>query len=201
MIDRFGDLIRDSIQDSIRAKDAVLQDQGLLGAMAAVAADWVSALRKGHKLLFFGNGGSAADAQHLAAEFVGRFQIERTPLPALALTTNTSALTGIGNDYGYENLFARQIQALGNPGDVAVGLTTSGTSANVVKGLSAAKAKGLVTVALTGRNASALREFSQYCLCVPADSTPRIQECHIMIGHILTMICEKEICSSSAAHG
>ena len=186
-------LITDSIQDSIRVKQTLLHDKDLLNLIATVADEWVRALRQGHKLLLFGNGGSAADAQHIAAEFVGRFQMERTPLPALALTVNTSAVTGIGNDYGYESLFARQIEALGNAGDVAVGITTSGKSPNVLKGLAAAKAKGLVTVALTGRNGSLLQEVSRYCICVPDDATPRIQESHILIGHILSMLSEKEL--------
>jgi D-sedoheptulose 7-phosphate isomerase len=153
----------------------------------------VKALTNGHKLLLFGNGGSAADAQHIAAEFVGRFQMERTPLPALALTVNTSALTGIGNDYDYVNVFSRQVEALGQAGDVAVGITTSGKSPNVIKGLAAAKAKGLVTVGLTGKFGTMLQEVSKYCLCVPSDQTPRIQESHILIGHIVSQITELEM--------
>jgi D-sedoheptulose 7-phosphate isomerase len=119
--------------------------------------------------------------------------MERASLPALALTVNTSALTGIGNDYGYENVFSRQIEALGSSGDVAVGFSTSGKSPNVLKGLAAAKAKGLVTVALTGNFGSMLQEVSQYCLCVPSNQTPRIQECHILIGHIISQITEMEL--------
>jgi D-sedoheptulose 7-phosphate isomerase len=158
-----------------------------------VSKQFVSALREGHKILLFGNGGSAADAQHIAAEFVGRFQMERTPLPALALTTNTSALTGIGNDYGYENVFCRQVEALGREGDIAVGISTSGTSPNVLKALAAAQAKGLVAVALTGRDGKLLKDVARYCICVPTDSTPRIQEAHILIGHILSQIVELEL--------
>jgi D-sedoheptulose 7-phosphate isomerase len=185
-------LIATSIQESIRAKQALLAAQPVLDLIAAVAEEFVLALRHGHKILLFGNGGSAADAQHIAAEFVGRFQMERTPLAALALTTNTSALTGIGNDYGYENVFARQVEALGMEGDVAVGISTSGQSPNVLKALVAAKAKGLVTVALAGKDGSQLREVSRFCICVPADTTPRIQESHILIGHILSQIVEME---------
>ena len=178
-------LIITSIQDSIKVKQALLEDKHLLAQIADVIKEFVSALGNGHKILLFGNGGSAADSQHIAAEFVGRFQMERTPLPALALTVNTSALTGIGNDYAYENVFSRQIEALGSAGDVAVGFSTSGKSANVIKALAAAKAKGLVTVALTGKFGSLLQEVSRYCLCVPSDQTPRIQESHILIGHII----------------
>jgi len=186
-------LITTSIQDSIKVKQALLGDKNLLAQIADVIKEFVFALSSGHKILLFGNGGSAADSQHIAAEFVGRFQMERTPLPALALTVNTSALTGIGNDYAYENVFSRQIEALGLAGDVAVGFSTSGKSANVIKALAVAKAKGLVTVALTGKFGSLLQEVSCYCLCVPSDQTPRIQESHILIGHIISQVTELEL--------
>jgi D-sedoheptulose 7-phosphate isomerase len=186
-------LITSSIQESLKVKQTLLDDSDLQSLIATVSKQFVSALRQGHKILLFGNGGSAADAQHIAAEFVGRFQMERTPLPALALTTNTSALTGIGNDYGYENVFARQVEALGREGDIAVGISTSGTSPNVLKALATAQAKGLVTVALAGRDGKLLKEVARYCICVPADSTPRIQEAHILIGHILSQIVELEL--------
>jgi D-sedoheptulose 7-phosphate isomerase len=186
-------LIVNSIEESIKVKQALLGDKHLLSQIAAVTREFVTALGSGHKVLLFGNGGSAADSQHIAAEFVGRFQMERTPLPALALTVNTSALTGIGNDYAYENVFSRQIEALGSAGDVAVGITTSGKSPNVIKALAVAKAKGLVTVALTGQFGSMLEEVSRYCLCVPSDQTPRIQESHILIGHIVSQLTELEL--------
>lgn len=186
-------LIAGSIQESLKVKQALLDNTDIQNLIATVSKQFVSALRRGHKILLFGNGGSAADAQHIAAEFVGRFQMERTPLPALALTTNTSALTGIGNDYGYENVFARQVEALGGEGDIAVGISTSGTSPNVLKALAAAQAKGLVTVVLTGRDGKRLKEVARYCICVPADSTPRIQEAHILIGHILSQTAELEL--------
>jgi D-sedoheptulose 7-phosphate isomerase len=186
-------LITSSIEDSIRVKQTVLADKQLLKQINDVIGAFVTALSSGHKLLLFGNGGSAADAQHIAAEFVGRFQMERTPLPALALTVNTSALTGIGNDYDYVNVFSRQVEALGQAGDVAVGITTSGKSPNVINGLAAAKAKGLVTVGLTGKFGDMLREVSTHCLCVPSDQTPRIQESHILIGHIVSQVTELEM--------
>jgi D-sedoheptulose 7-phosphate isomerase len=186
-------LIAGSLQESLKVKQALLDDTDLQGLIATVSKQFVAALSQGHKILLFGNGGSAADAQHLAAEFVGRFQMERTPLPALALTTNTSTLTAVGNDYGYENVFVRQVEALGREGDIAVGISTSGTSPNVLKALAAAQAKGLVTVALTGREGKKLKEMVRYCICVPADSTPRIQEAHILIGHILSQITEMEL--------
>ncbi len=182
-----------SIEESLAVKQALLKDKRLVSLIAEVAGEFVSCLRGGHKILLFGNGGSAAEAQHIAAEFVGRFQAERPPLPALALTANTSSLTGISNDYQFENLFARQLEALGSKGDVAVGITTSGRSPNVLKGLAAAKRKGLTTVGLTGTNGDMLRECAQYCICVPAASTARIQEAHILIGHILCEITESEV--------
>jgi len=186
-------IIVTSIQESIKVKQALLEDKHLLNQIADVVKEFVVALSHGHKILLFGNGGSAADAQHIAAEFVGRFQMERTPLPALALTVNTSALTGIGNDYAYENVFSRQIEALGSTSDVAVGISTSGKSPNVLKALAAAKARGLVTVALTGKFGDMLKEVSRYCLCVPSGETPRIQESHILIGHIISQITEMEL--------
>ena len=182
-----------SIEESIKAQQALLEDKPLLAQIAGVVREFVNALGHGHKILLFGNGGSAADAQHIAAEFVGRFQMERTPLPALALTVNTSTLTGIGNDYGYENVFARQVEALGAPGDVAVGISTSGKSANVLRALAAAKARGLVTVALTGKFSDLMREAAQYCLSMPSSDTPRIQESHILIGHIISQRTEREL--------
>jgi D-sedoheptulose 7-phosphate isomerase len=186
-------LITTSIQDSIKVKQSLLTDKLLLAQINDVIGEFVSALSSGHKLLLFGNGGSAADAQHIAAEFVGRFQMERTPLPALALTVNSSAVTGIGNDYDYVNVFSRQVEALGQAGDVAVGFSTSGKSANVIKGLAAAKSKGLVTVSLTGKFGDMLKEVSKYCLCVPSSETPRIQESHILIGHIVSQVTELEM--------
>ena len=186
-------LIAASIQESIKVKQALLEDKHLISQIADVVKEFVWALSNGHKILLFGNGGSAADSQHIAAEFVGRFQMERKPLPALALTVNTSVLTGVGNDYAYENVFSRQIEALGSAGDVAVGFSTSGKSPNIVKGLAAAKAKGLVTVAFTGKFGSALEPISRYCLCVPSGETPRIQESHILIGHIISQLTETEL--------
>jgi D-sedoheptulose 7-phosphate isomerase len=186
-------LIRSSIKESVAVKQDLLDNQELVDLIAAVADVLVQSLKTGCKVLLFGNGGSAADAQHIAAEFVGRFQKERLPLPALALTVDSSALTCIGNDYGYDKVFARQVAALGSKGDVAVGISTSGKSPNVLEGLAIARAKGLITVAFTGRTCGRLGEHSQYCICVPSDSTARIQEAHILIGHILCEIVDTEL--------
>src|SRR4051794_32598553 len=139
----------------------------------------------GHKVLLCGNGGSAADAQHIAAELVGRFVIERRPLPAIALTTDTSALTAIGNDYGYEHVFSRQVLALGSPGDVLVAITTSGTSKNVVAAAAAAREVGMKVIGLTGANGSAFVQACDAGVAVPSTNTARIQECHIAVGHLL----------------
>jgi D-sedoheptulose 7-phosphate isomerase len=140
----------------------------------------------------FGNGGSAADAQHLAAELVGRYQHERRALPALALTANTSTLTAIGNDYSYERVFARQLEALGSPGDVAVGISTSGKSPNVLSAMRTAKEIPVTTVGMTGMQGGDLAGLADYCICVPSEQTPRIQEGHILIGHILCEVIEQK---------
>lgn len=145
------------------------------------------ALQAGNKILLFGNGGSAADAQHLAAEFVNRFLIERPPLPAIALSTDTSVITSIGNDYSFSEIFSKQIRALGQEGDVAWGMSTSGTSENVLKGLQAARKMGLVTLCITGRDGGEMATVADYFLNVSSQSTPRIQEVHITLGHV---ICE-----------
>jgi D-sedoheptulose 7-phosphate isomerase len=151
----------------------------------------VAAFKGGHKILLFGNGGSAADAQHLAAEFVNRFLIERPPLPAIALTTDTSILTSISNDYGYADTFAKQVKALGKEGDVAVGISTSGTAANVVKAIKVAKDMGMKTVGLTGGDGGDLAKIVDFALVVDSSATPRIQETHITIGHVLCEMVDR----------
>jgi D-sedoheptulose 7-phosphate isomerase len=156
----------------------------------AAAESVCGCLQNGHKVLLFGNGGSAADAQHIAAEFVGRFVRDRIPLPAIALTTDTSALTAIGNDYGFEHIFARQVRALGSRGDAAVAISTSGRSLNVLAGAKAASDCGLTTIALTGGNTGQLASSVNIPIVVPSTNTSRIQECHITIGHILCEIVE-----------
>lgn len=155
------------------------------------AADFVSeAIKSGHKILLFGNGGSAADAQHLAAEFVNRFKIERTPLAALALTTDTSIITSIGNDYHFDEIFSKQIMALGQKGDIAIGISTSGNSGNVLKAVNAAKINGIFTIGFTGRGGK-LAEISDLTLTVTSDTTARIQEVHITIGHIICDLVDR----------
>ena len=153
----------------------------------------VEALLGGHILFFFGNGGSAADAQHLAAEFVNRFAIDRPALPAIALTTDTSVLTSIGNDYDFTRIFTRQIEALGGPGDVAIGLSTSGRSANVLAGLRAARARGMVTVGFTGEGGGPMKNLCDHLVAVPSRETPRIQEIHILVGHIICQLVDESL--------
>lgn len=186
----FAQLARKQIEESIAVKQALLVDGRLLGVLETVARETARILGAGGKVLLFGNGGSAADAQHIAAELVGRYQRERKGLPALALTVNTSILTAIGNDYGFHELYARQVEALGAPGDLAVGISTSGNSPNVLRGLEAARAKGMVTVGLTGKNDGRLKSHVDHCLQVPSSETPRIQEAHVLLGHILCEFVE-----------
>ena len=174
------------------------EDASLHAAIGAVAAACIAALRQGNKILFAGNGGSAADAQHLAGELISRFHYDRPGLPAFSLSTDTSVLTAIGNDYGYENLFARQIEAIGNAGDVFIGISTSGRSPNIVKALQVARAKGVLTVGLTGHGGGQMPALCDHCLRVPSDSTPRIQEGHIAIGHTICMLIEQQIFPQAA---
>jgi D-sedoheptulose 7-phosphate isomerase len=184
-------LARQTIQQSIALEQTLLADENLARLLARVGTAMATALSKGRKILLFGNGGSAADAQHIAAEFVGRYRMERPSLPAIALTTDTSALTAIGNDYAFEDVFSRPLEALGNKGDIAMGFSTSGKSPNVLKAMAAARKKGLVTVGLTGQNGEALVRQVDYCFCVPSVDTPRVQEAHALIGHILCDMVEK----------
>ncbi|HQL00554.1 MAG TPA: D-sedoheptulose 7-phosphate isomerase [Smithellaceae bacterium] len=172
-------------RESCRVKEAFINDN--LGRLADAIEAITTALKAGSKILIFGNGGSAADAQHIAAEFVNRFIIERPPLPAIALTTDTSVLTSIGNDYDFSEIFAKQVRALGQPGDIAWGLSTSGQSPNVLKALELAKKMGLITLAFTGKDGGPIAQAADFALNVSAASTARIQETHITAGHV---ICE-----------
>ena len=189
----FAQRVRRSIEASIEVKKLLLSNAEVVSAMATVSQILIDALRKGNKPILFGNGGSAADAQHIAAEFVGRFAFDRPALPALALSVNTSSVTAIGNDYGFDLVFARQIEALGRAGDVAIGISTSGNSPNVLKAVAVAKKMGLHTVALTGASGGHLKGAVDYCVCAPSSETPRIQECHILIGHIISELVEESI--------
>lgn len=186
--------LRQGIEDSITTKQRLLADKPLLDRIVTVTEMIVTALQRGNRVLFAGNGGSAADAQHLAAEFVSRFEFDRPGLPALALSTDTSMLTAIGNDYGYDLLFKRQLQAQARPGDVFVGITTSGRSRNVLAAFEACAAAGVTSVALCGLGGE-LEDKVDHVLRVPSSHTPRIQECHILIGHMICAEVELQIFS------
>jgi D-sedoheptulose 7-phosphate isomerase len=185
--------VRHSIEASIATKQQLLADAELVATVSRVTEIIILAFRAGNKVLLFGNGGSAADAQHIAAEFVGRFAFDRPALPALALSVNTSCVTAIGNDYGFDLVFSRQIEALAHSGDIAIGISTSGNSPNVVRAMATAKKMGLHTVGLTGSAGSTLAESVDLCICAPSNETPRIQECHILVGHIISELVEQTI--------
>ena len=185
--------VRRSIQASMAVLELLLAQTEVLSLIAKTSSLLVDAFRRGNKVLLFGNGGSAADAQHIAAEFVGRFAFDRPALPALALNVNSSAVTAIANDHGFDRVFSRQIEALARAGDVAVGISTSGQSSNVIQALATAKKMRLHTIALTGFSGKGLKDAVDYCICVPSTETPRIQECHILIGHIIAELVEQTI--------
>jgi D-sedoheptulose 7-phosphate isomerase len=191
------EIVSRNIQESIAVKQAILADQTLLDTVTKVGQELARTLQRGGKILFFGNGGSAADAQHLAAELVGRFEKERRALPALALTANTSTLTAIGNDYSYEAVFARQLEGLGSRGDAAVGISTSGKSPNVLSALRSARKMGITAVGMTGQCSPDMAELVDYCISVPSKRTARVQEGHILIGHILCEIIDHNLATDS----
>jgi len=185
--------IRGQISESIATKQRILEDDAFLENLQRSAQLLIEAYRAGKKTLLAGNGGSAADAQHIAGEFVSRFCFDRPGLPSIALTTDTSILTAIGNDYGYAKLFARQLQAQGAAGDVFIGISTSGNSPNIVEALSVCKDKGIATIGFAGHDGGAMADLCDICLRVPSKQTPRIQESHILIGHILCCLVEEAI--------
>jgi D-sedoheptulose 7-phosphate isomerase len=184
-------LVAERLRESIEVKRAILANDDLLELIREAALACVRALESGGKVILFGNGGSAADAQHVAAELIGRYLRDRPALAALALATNVSSLTAVANDYSYEEVFSRQMEAIGCRGDVAIGISTSGNSKNVIRALMAAKKKGLVTVAMTGSSGGKLLHETNYCLCIPSEHAPRIQEAHITVGHIMCEIIEE----------
>jgi D-sedoheptulose 7-phosphate isomerase len=192
------DYIQAELDKSASVIAAIARDPELMTRIETVAGRCIAALERGNKILLAGNGGSAADAQHLAAEFVSRFNFDRPGLAAFALTTDTSALTAIGNDYGYERLFSRQVQAVGRAGDLFIGLSTSGRSPNVVNALRECRAKGIMTVGLTGRNGRDMAALCDHSLCMPSDETPKIQEGHIVVGHIICGLVERTMFTPKA---
>jgi D-sedoheptulose 7-phosphate isomerase len=185
--------IKEIINESISVKQLVLADDSLMQTIEQVVDELVKAFSQGNRVFLCGNGGSAADAQHMAAEFSGRFYSDRKALPAEALHCNTSYLTAVANDYGFEHVYSRMIEGTGHPGDVLLGLSTSGNSSNIYKAFEAAKQKQIVTIAFTGISGGQLRSVSDHLVNIPSTDTPRIQECHIMIGHIICEMVEEKL--------
>ncbi len=185
------DFVKKQVAESAQVKESFWADEKAMEQLARVASLLVETYKAGGKTLWAGNGGSAADAQHMAAELVNKFRLNRTGLPAMALTVDSSILTAIGNDFGYDEVFYRQIIACGNPGDVFVGISTSGNSANLVRALEACREKGIRTVALVGAKACKMDEYD-YVIHIPSEDTPRIQECQTLIGHILCDVVERK---------
>jgi D-sedoheptulose 7-phosphate isomerase len=184
-------LIKARIGESIKVKEQMLADEALFIQLETLAADCLTALLSGGKIIFAGNGGSFADAQHLSAEFTSRFLFDRAPLPSLALGTNSSAMSAVGNDYGYDQVFSRELHGIAQPQDVFIGISTSGNSLNIVKAVEAAVESGIRTVVLTGQSGGVLAALCE-CFRVPSSDTPRIQECHILLGHILCELVEQK---------
>ncbi|HYR42135.1 MAG TPA: D-sedoheptulose 7-phosphate isomerase [Terriglobia bacterium] len=186
-----GQLIEQFVSESLRVKAQFFEENK--ETVAHTAETLAHVLRNGRKVLFFGNGGSAADAQHLAAELVGRFGPDRLPLQAISLSTDTSILTALANDYGYDTVFARQIAALGQAGDAAVAISTSGNSPNIIQAIDVARSKGLFTVGFTGETGGKMKDRVEVLFCVPSRQTPRIQETHILLGHILCELVDRQL--------
>ena len=185
--------IRSIITESIRVKNEILNNPELIAKCEEIAKQIAEAFRADKKVLFCGNGGSAADAQHLAAEFSGRFYFDRPPLDAEALHVNTSYLTAVGNDYGYDQVFSRVLKAKGRAGDFLIGISTSGNSINILKAFEVARARGMIIVAMTGEGGGKMKDNCDFLLNVPSNDTPRIQESHIMLGHIICELVEEEL--------
>lgn len=192
-MENLNSYIKGHFQESILVKEQILKDENLITPIKNASLEVIKAYKNGNKTLLAGNGGSAADAQHIAGEFVSRFYFDRPGIASIALTTDTSVLTAIGNDYGYENLFSRQVQAQGVKGDVFIGISTSGNSKNILKALELCKQKEIISIGLSGASGGAMNELCDYCIKVPSTCTPRIQEAHILIGHIICAIVEEEL--------
>lgn len=187
------ELIINNIQDSIHLKKQVLNDELILEQIAIASTTIIQSLKNGAKLLLCGNGGSAADAQHLTAELVSKFRLERRGIPAISLNTNTSILTAITNDYEFERVFSRQVEAIGANGDVIIGISTSGNSRNVLMAMKKAQEMGIKTIGFLGNNGGSIIDYCELPIIIPGENTPRIQEVHIMIGHIICELVEREL--------
>lgn len=197
LTEQINQMISSHVAESIRVKQALLEDKGLMQQVYDACQVCIEAYQRNNKTLFAGNGGSAADAQHLAGEFVARFYFDRPGLASIALTTDTSVMTAIGNDYGYEHLFARQVEANGRTGDVFFGFSTSGNSKNILLALQTCKSMGITTIGLTGAKGGQMNELCDICIKVPSTDTPRIQESHGLIGHIICAVVEEALFGQS----
>jgi len=184
--------LKNEIKESIEVKALLCESEPVLNKVIEIALACLDSLERGGKIIFCGNGGSFADAQHLSAEFTSRFLFDRPALASIALGTNNSGLTAMGNDYGYENIFSRELEAVGKSEDILIGITTSGNSTNIIKGVAAAKKIGITTFILTGQSGGKLKDLAD-CLHIPSNETARIQECHILVGHIICGFVEKEM--------
>ena len=184
--------IRDGIKESIKAKELMLADNAILETLEEISNQCVLCFQRGNKVLLAGNGGSAADAQHIAAEFVSRFEFDRPGLSAIALTVDSSILTAIGNDYGFEKIFSRQLESNAKNGDIFIAISTSGNSKNIINALKTCQDLGVITIGLCG-NKGGMLEYCNYGIAIPSQSTPRIQECHILVGHLLCGSVEKSL--------
>lgn len=185
--------IKNQIEKSLEIKQKMLADNKLILLIEEVARKCIEVYKNGNKVLVAGNGGSAADAQHITSEFVGRFHFDRPGVPSIALTTDTSILTAIGNDYGYEKIFARQIQAIGRKGDMFIGISTSGNSENIIEALKECGNRGIIRVGLTGESGGRMAQLCDYCIKIQSNETPRVQEAHILVGHIICSAVEEEM--------
>lgn len=198
MDNNLNQFILQEIQSSIATKQKLLSDQKVTDSIQETANVCLKVLQQGGKIILAGNGGSAADAQHIAAEFVNQLNYDRPALSSIALTTDTSILTAIGNDRGYNEIFSRQIQANGKAGDVLIGISTSGNSQNIIEAFKVCQNQKIITIGWTGESGGEMKQYSDYCLCVPSSETPRIQESHILIGHIICSIVEDTLFKNSA---
>jgi len=187
------DYINYQITESFKIQKSLLEDNELISLIQKISQKVIGVYKNGNKVILAGNGGSAADAQHIAGEFVSKFYFDRPGLASIALTTDSSVLTAIGNDYGYEKVFARQVQANGVKDDLFIGISTSGNSLNIIEALKVCRKQGIITVGLTGKNSSKMVELCDYCINIPSSETPRIQESHILVGHIICSIVEETL--------
>ncbi len=188
--------IKSRFVESAEIKLKVAQDDKLMEKILTIANDIIKGLKNGKKVMICGNGGSAADAQHIAAELLGKFYLSRKAMPAIALNTNVSVLTAVANDYSYDDVFSRQVEGLGKEGDILIGISTSGNSKNVINAIKKGKEMGIETIGFSGKNGGKMKELCDICICVPSDSTPRIQEAHITVGHVICEIVEREMFKS-----